>query len=281
MKIIDFRLRPPVGGFLNLRIFSRPDITFSNTRRVGFEPAPSALEKSVEMLFREMDAVGIERGVVVGRTSGPLGVVSNADVAAVARQYPDRFTPVASVDVSNRKTAMAQIEEARSLGMSMLNLEPGALPNPMHLDDRRIYPIYAYCEDNNIPVILMSGGSPGPDISYTAPVHLDRVLCDFPDLTVVASHGSWPWVQEAIHIAYRRPNLYLSPDMYLHELPGMEDYIRAANTFLSDRFLFGTAYPLTPVKEYTEWFLTLPIKPDVMEKVLYKNAARLLKLEGA
>lgn len=280
MKIIDFRLRPPVGGLLNLRIFTRPDIAFGFTRSVGFEPAQSAVEKSIDMLFSEMDSVGITRGVIVGRNSGPLGKVSNPDVAAIAQRYPDRFIPVASVDVSDRKTAMAQIEEAKSLGMSMINLEPGMLPIPMHIDDRRIYPIYAYCEDNKIPVILMTGGNAGPDISYTAPEHLDRVLADFPQMTVVAAHGSWPWVQETLHMALRRPNLYLSPDMYLHNLPGMEDYIRAANTFLADRFIFGTAYPLTPVKEYTEWFLTLPLKPEVMEKVLYKNAARLLKLDA-
>lgn len=279
MTIIDFRLRPPVGGFLDLRIFSGQHISFVFTRRTGFEPAPSAKQKSIELLFEEMNAVGVTHGVIVGRNSGPLGRMSNQAVADVAKTYPDKFFPVASVDVTERKSAILQIEEARALGMNMLNLEPGALPVPMHLDDRRIYPIYAYCEDNKIPVILMSGGSPGPDISYTEPAHLDRVLADFPDLTVIASHGSWPWVNEVLHIAFRRSNLYVCPDMYLHELPGMEDYIRAANTFLEDRFLFGTAYPLTPVKEYTEWFLKLPLKPAVMDKVLWQNAARLLNVK--
>jgi predicted TIM-barrel fold metal-dependent hydrolase len=175
---------------------------------------------------------------------------------------------------------MIQIDEARSLGIGIFNIEPGALAWPMQLDDRRLYPIYAHLEDNNWPVILLSGANAGPDISYTGPEHLDRVLADFPKLTVVSSHGNWPWVQEIIHIAFRRPNLYLSPDMYLHNLPGMDDYIKAANGFLSDRFIFGTAYPLCPIVEYTEWFLRLPLKPDVMEKVLYQNAARVLGLES-
>lgn len=276
MKIIDFRLRPPIKGFLNMRIFARPDLRDKNTRLIGFEPAASASEKSLNLLFKEMDEVGITRGVIVGRNSDILGSVSNIDVAAVANEYPDRFTPVASVDVSNRKVAIRQIQEAQELGMKMVNIEPGALPIPLHVDDRRIYPVYAYCEDNGIPVILMSGGSPGPDISFTEPVHLDRVLADFPDLTVIGSHGNWPWVHQVLHIAYRRSNLYLSPDMYLHNMPGMDDYLQAANSFLADRFIFGTAYPIIPVKEYTEWFLKLPLKPEVMEKVLYKNAARLL-----
>lgn len=278
MKIIDFRLRPPISGFLNMRSYTLPDRRNHTTRRLGFEPPPSAEERSMELLFREMDDAGVTRAVIVGRTSELLGSVANADVAAVAQLHPDRFIPVASIDVTNRKKAIQQIDEAVALGMPMVNIEPGAMAIPMHVDDRRIYPVYAYCEDRGIPIILMSGGAAGPDISYTAPVHLDRVLADFPTLTVIGSHGNWPWVQETIHIAFRRQNLYLSPDMYLHNLPGMDDYVRAANTFLADRFIFGTAYPLAPVKEYTEWFLKLPLRPEVMEKVLYTNAAKLLRL---
>lgn len=278
MKIIDFRLRPPIKGFLNARIYARPDIRNRFTRQLGFEPAPSAEQKSAELLFQEMDLAGITRGVIVGRNTAVLGAVPNADVAEVARTHPDRFIPAAAIDAVDRRDAMRQLKEALDLGIRIINVEPGALSTPMHVDDGRMYPLYAYCEDNKIPVIIMSGGSPGPDISYTEPAHLDRVLAHFPDLTVVASHGNWPWVQEIIHVAFRRPNLYLSPDMYLYNLPGMDDYIKAANGFMRDRFLFATAYPLCPLVEYTRWFLGLPIAPDAMEKILYGNAARILGL---
>jgi predicted TIM-barrel fold metal-dependent hydrolase len=86
-------------------------------------------------------------------------------------------------------------------------------------------------------------------------------------------------VHQIIHVALRRPNLYLSPDMYLYNMPGMDDYLRAANGFLQDRFLFATCYPMCPIIEYTEWFMRLPLRHEVMEKALYRNAARLLGLE--
>lgn len=280
MKIIDFRLRPPAMGFLNARIYTRPDIRNRFTRQLGFEPAPSAEEKSLELMFEEMAAAGIQQGVCVGRNSSVLGSVSNADVAAVAKAYPDKFHPVGSIEAATRKEAMAQMQEILDLGIRIVNLEPGVWATPMHVDDRRLYPLYAFCEDNGIPVIMMTGGNAGPDITYTNPEHIDRVLGDFPDLTVISSHGNWPWVQEIIHVAFRRPNLYLSPDMYLYNLPGHADFIQAANSFLADRMLFGTAYPMCPLKEYTEWFLTLPIKPDAMEKILHGNAERLLAQAG-
>jgi predicted TIM-barrel fold metal-dependent hydrolase len=277
MNIIDFRLRPPHGGFLNAN-FKRVEIIARFTRQLGFEPAESVKQLSMDLLFDEMRQAGISRGVVVGRNTAQIGAVSNAEVARIVQEFPDRFTAIASVDPVNRKDAMRQIEEALGLGMNMINMEPGLSSVPLYFDDRRLYPIYAYCEDRGIPVMLMGGGNTGPDISYSSPEHIDRVLNDFPTLTVISSHANWPWAKEIVHVAFRRENLYISPDMYLHNLPGMEDYLKAANSFLSERFLFGTAYPLTPVVEYTKWFLELPIKPDAMENILSRNAERLLAM---
>ncbi|MCC6305069.1 MAG: amidohydrolase [Rhodobacteraceae bacterium] len=277
MPIIDFRLRPPYGGFLKAN-FSRVKIIERFTNQLGFEQPRSVKELSIDLLFEEMRQAGITKGVVVGRNTAQIGAVSNADVAAIVRQFPDRFVAVASVDPVTRKDAMRQIEEARALGMNMINMEPGLSAVPLHFDDRRLYPIYAYCEDKGMPVILMGGGNTGPDVGYSAPEHIDRVLNDFPSLTVISAHGSWPWAQQIIHVAFRRPNLYLSPDMYLHHLPGMDDYIKAANSFLSERFLFGTAYPMTPVVDYTRWFQSLPIRPEAMENIMFRNAERLLAM---
>ena len=279
MSIIDFRLRPPIGEFLQTRIYSAPDNRDRYTRSLGFDPAPSAQQQSMELLFQEMNAAGITKGVVVARATDKLGTIRNQEVAAIAKKHSEIFIGVGAANPSNRRVAISEIATARQLGLKLVNLEPGATHPAMHVDDRTMYPIYAYCEDEQIPLIIMCGGAAGPTLDYTAPQRLDRVLADFPELTVVASHGGWPWVQEVLHVAFRRPNLYISPDMYLHRLPGMNDYLLAANGFLAERFLFGTAYPFCPLVPYTKWFKSLPIKPDVMENILYKNAARLLGLE--
>ena len=54
------------------------------------------------------------------------------------------------------------------------------------------------------------------------------------------------------------------------------DYINAANGFMSERFLFATAYPLMPLKGVVETFLKFPLKESVLDRILYKNAAELL-----
>jgi predicted TIM-barrel fold metal-dependent hydrolase len=86
-------------------------------------------------------------------------------------------------------------------------------------------------------------------------------------------------VSEILHIAFRRPNVYVSPDMYLYNMPGMDDYLKAANGFLAERFIFATAYPLVPLQEYAQWFVRLPLKAENLERCVYRNVAGLLGIQ--
>ena len=277
-KAIDFRLRPPLRGFLDTAMYKETERISNYTRNLGFEPAPSAVKQSIDLLIEEMDQSGVSAGLVVGRHAGALGSLSNEDVIEICSEYPGRFFGAASFDPTDRRGAVLQIKSAVEAGMKVINIEPGAYPMPMLPDDRRLYPIYAYCEDANLPILLMAGGNAGPDIKYTNPEALDHVLVDFPELTVVLTHGGWPWVSQVLHLAMRRPNLYVSPDMYLANMPGMDDYLKAANGFLMDRFIYATSYPLCPVAGYADWYRTLPLSDEALEKTMYKNAARILGL---
>jgi predicted TIM-barrel fold metal-dependent hydrolase len=276
MKIIDFRVRPPLKGFLDMVMYSNGERRDRFTRQLGLEPAPSAVQRSMPLLLEEMKAASVVHGVITGRTSDFLGSVSNADVAAIVREYPGRFSAIAAIDPTQRKAAIAQIDSALSDGFLGVTIEPGAYPVPIYADDRRLYPIYAHLEDRNVPVVIMTGGNAGPDLSYSNPIQLDRVAADFPNLRIAVSHGNWPWVSEILHVAFRRSNVYVSPDMYLYNMPGMDDYLKAANGFLAERFIFATAYPLVPLQAYAEWFVKLPLKPENMEKCVYRNAASFL-----
>lgn len=280
MAIIDFRVRPPSGGYLSMLLYSDGDRRDRLTRQHGFEPARSATEQSMPALIEEMDRAGVRIGVVIGRNSGPLGSISNDAVMEIVRATPGRFVGVASIDPSNRTAACREITRALSAGMRAVNIEPGSYAQPLMVDDRRLYPIYAHLEDKDVPVIIMAGGSAGPDLSYTAPENLDRVAADFPSLKIVVSHGGWPWVHQVLHIAYRRQNVFLSPDQYLAGLAGHDDYVKAANGFLSDRFIYASSYPFLPVDAYAAWFKRLPIKPEAMEKILWGNAAKLLGIDA-
>ncbi len=276
--LIDFRLRPPLPGYLETAMYANPQRRDRFTRQLGLEPAPSATQKSIALCLAEMDAADVGIGVLPARHSDMHGSTSNAAVEKIVRDHPGRFIGLACVDPMNRRQAIAELDRAIEAGFRGVNIEPGAYPIPLYPDDRRLYPVYAHCEDKALPVVIMAGGNGGPDPSYSNPVHVDRVAADFPTLPIVVSHGGWPWVHQILHVAYRRPNVYLSPDMYLSNMPGMRDYLDAANGFLQDRFIYASSYPLCPIKQYADWFMTLPIEPEVRSKLTYANAAKLLKL---
>lgn len=274
--IIDFRIRPPVGGFRDTLMYTRGERRDGFTRTVGFEPSIAAQQQSMTLLLQEMDQAKVDVGVVVGRLAGTLGSVPNEDVQSIVETHPQRFIGAASIDPTSRVGACRAIDHARQAGFKLINIEPGSYPIPMYADDRRLYPIYGHCEDRQVVVILMVGGTAGPDLSYSDPIRTDRVLADFPNLKVVVAHGGWPWVTEILHIAFRRPNMYLSPDMYFSRMPGWEQYVTAADTFLSDRMLYASSFPFCPVKAYKDWFETLPIKAGNLTKVMGANARKLL-----
>lgn len=235
----------------------------------------------MELMLKEMEEGGVTMGVVPGRQANPfMGNVPNDDIVEIVREYPDRFIGVAGIDPTVPGRAIDEIERVVVNGpLVAVGMEPGVLPNPMYCDDRRIYPVYEYCERHGIPVLLMGGGGNGPDLSHSNPEHIDRVCGEFPNMTVINTHGGYPWVQQICFTAFKRPNLYLCPDMYMYNIPGVSDYVMAANTFLQDRFVFGTAYPFIGFREGVEGFKALPFKPEVLPKLLYQNAIRALKLD--
>lgn len=280
MRVIDFRLRPPFGAFRELIAFKDAVRTTRLARDLGFEIAPSVRERSMDLLLREMDAAGVCRGVITGRTGTVFGSVGNEVIEQVVAAHPGRFVGMAYVAPHDRKAAVAEIDRAIGAGFKGIVIEPGLALPPMHLDDPRLYPVYAHLEDRRIPLVFMAGGNAGPDLTYSSPEHIDHVARDFPALRIVSAHGNWPWVGEILHVCYRRPNIYLSPDMYLFGgLPGARDYINAANGFMADRFLFGSAYPVLPVEKAVPEFLKFPLREDVVDRVLYGNAQRLLGLD--
>lgn len=101
-----------------------------------------------------------------------MGNVPNEDIAAIVADYPEKFIGVAGIDPTNRAKALEEIERFVVNGpLKAVGMEPGVLASPMYADDRRIYPIYEYCAEHGIPVLLMGGGGNGPGSQPQQPDH--------------------------------------------------------------------------------------------------------------
>lgn len=276
--VIDFRLRPPFGGYLNIGMYADKTAADFYASNIGMDRSESARQESMELLLQEMDDNGIDMGVATGRIGHKKGNVSNDEIIRLIKAYPDKFAGLAGLDAADVRGSIRELRRVCVDGpLKGVVLEPGTMEKPLYAHDARLYPIYAECEAHGIPVMLMLGGRAGPDRSYSDPRIISRLAADFPGVTFIVAHGCWPFVQEILGVCFYQENIYISPDLYFFNLPGQDDYIRAGNLYMQDRFLFGSAYPFTPlscVHQFRNAF-----HPNVQEKLLYTNAARLLKLD--
>jgi predicted TIM-barrel fold metal-dependent hydrolase len=83
---------------------------------------------------------------------------------------------------------------------------------------------------------------------------------------------------ESLALAIKHQNFYISPDIYCF-FPGGELYVNAITT-LQDQFIFATAYPMAGLKESVDGQMKFSLSKEVMQKYMYGNAARLLKVES-
>jgi predicted TIM-barrel fold metal-dependent hydrolase len=122
---------------------------------------------------------------------------------------------------------------------------------------------------------MRGGGS--VRLALSNPMLLDDVAIEFPDLTIVMAHPSFPWQDEALAVATHKPNVYIdlsgwSPKYFPPQL------VRYANSLLQDKVMFGSDYPLITPDRWLADFGNLDIKPQVRPKILKDNAVRVLNL---
>lgn len=230
-----------------------------------------------------VSASGNSPGARAGRRQMPDRTASNDYMADMQAKHPGKLISVAGIDAGSVfHNALEEIDRCHGMGLRAVFIEPGRSP-ACYPDDRRIYPIYEKCVERNMTVIIQTSGNwAGTLVDCANPKYIDQVAVDFPKLRIVAAHGCYPFIREAITVASRHENVYMEPDVYMLHL-GAEDWVKAVNqnSFgFEDKYLFGSAYPLYPIKPFVEAFFKLPWKQEVLPKILYKNALRAFNLEN-
>jgi predicted TIM-barrel fold metal-dependent hydrolase len=211
--------------------------------------------------------------------------IANEEVAELAAENSDVLIPFASIDPAKGKLG---VREARRLiedyGVRGFKFHPsmqGFYPN-----DRQAYALYGAIEGAGLPALFHTGqtgvgaGTPGGmgiRLKYSNPMYLDDVAVDFPGMTIILAHPSFPWQEEALAVATHKPNVYIdlsgwSPKYFPQVL------VQYCNTLLKKKVLFGSDYPAITPDRWIEDFARLPIKPEVRPLIMKENAARLLKL---
>jgi predicted TIM-barrel fold metal-dependent hydrolase len=259
----------------------RPEWREAAARYFGESGLPTAEDVAAYYRERQMAAVifTVDAETVTGRPAVP-----NDEIAEVAAANPDVLIPFASVD-PNKPGA---VEEARRLirdhdfrGFKFHPNIQAFFPN-----DRAFYPLYEVIAEAGLPALFHSGhsgigaglpGGGGIRLKYSNPMCIDDVAVDFPELTIVLAHPSFPWQDEAISVALHKRQVYLdlsgwSPKYFPPQL------VQYANTLLKDRVLFGSDYPMITPDRWLRDFEQADFKDEVRPLILKENAARFLKL---
>ena len=213
--------------------------------------------------------------------------IPNQEVIDAARENSDMMMAFASVDPHKGKfgalEARRLIEEQGVSGFKFHPSLQGFFPN-----DRMAYRIYEVIAEHKLPAIFHSGhsgigtgmrGGGGVRLKYSNPMHLDDVAADFPDMTIIIAHPSWPWQDEALSVCLHKPNVYIdlsgwSPKYFPPQL------VQYANSQLKHKMLFGSDYPVLAPDRWIKDFAEAGFKPEVHELILKKNAIKVLKLDA-
>ena len=213
--------------------------------------------------------------------------IPNDEVLDAARANSDMMIAFGSVDPHKGRMGLREVKQLIGEGVGGFKFHPtcqGFFPN-----DRMAYPMYEAMAEAKMPVIFHSGhsgmgsglrGGGGLRLKYSNPMHLDDVAADFPDMTIIIAHPSWPWQDEALSVCLHKPNVYIdlsgwSPKYFSPSL------IQYANSMIPDKVLFGTDYPLITPERWMRDYESAGFRPELKPLIFKENAIRALGLAKA
>jgi len=209
-------------------------------------------------------------------------MVSNDDVLALAAENADIMIAFSSVNPTRGADAVREARRLIKAGTRGFKLHPPL--QQFRANDPAVYPFYEVINEARLPVIFHTGhsgigtgmrGGGGVRLKYGNPMDVDDVAVDFPDMSIVLAHPSFPWQDEALSICLHKPQVFIdlsgwSPKYFPPSL------IQYANTLLRQKMLFGSDFPFITPERWLGDFEKTSIREDVRPLILKENAKRLL-----
>ena len=240
----------------------------------------------------DMKRAGIEYGVMVSFAPDPQLKNTNFWTVAITRAGKNRparypmLIPFISVSPTMKgKTPVQELEHKLAWGMKGLKIHPigqGFAP-----DDRRMWPVYEWLVQHNLPLIAHSGINVRPDAQtdLARPRRWLPVLHDFSALRLILAHMGGGFWEEAVQIARQYPHVLFDtaiavshvntgPQTWLND----DQAVELIRTIGADRVLFGSDYPWIDPRGDIERIRRLALTEDEKREVLGENDARAMSL---
>lgn len=175
---------------------------------------------SSDEIVAAMDEAGIDVSIVfgndqadavsrmasdAGENSGQMNF-SVEEAAKFCAGCPERLFFVTSVHPTRERPEREVRRAVELFGAKGVKLYPHS---GFTADDRRLYPVYEYCQEAKVPVIIHTGFKAvrWQRMKYNNPVNADDVATDFPELQLALCHCGYPWTEEFMAVAASNPNV--------------------------------------------------------------------------
>jgi uncharacterized protein len=280
-KVIDLMLAIPVSEdnsewyeqFKPLLRDAESLAMFKMPVQYMFKDIPKAgpVADKVSWTLGQMDRFNIERAMI--------GFDERSEGAMTAHaKFRNRFFFDLPVNPNLGMDEVRRIRESkRKYGIDAVSVFPAGVNPQVPINDKRFYPIYTACVEENLP-IFVNAGVPGPRVPGACQdVHLvDEVCWFFPDLKFVMRHGAEPHVDMAVKLMLKYPNLYYSTSAFAPKHYPKE-IIQFANTRGADKILYAGYFPMgLSLERIFAELAGLPLRDEVWPKFLRTNALKVL-----
>jgi predicted TIM-barrel fold metal-dependent hydrolase len=148
-------------------------------------------------------------------------------------------------------------------------------------DDPAMVPIYHAAIEHGLPIAFHCGYDIGfdddPIPDRASPARLARVLDALPELRVLCTHmGGWKFWDDARAFLAGR-DVYWETSFCLAHMTD-EQFLEHLHSHRTDRVCFGTDWPWqSPAQDRTH-LESLGLEPELLNAILFKNAAQFLGL---
>ena len=209
---------------------------------------------------RMMDELGIEKAVIMPFNDPWLMSMEftidavHKNLYEMKQRYPGKFYAFADIDTRNTSTESAEAIHKAIVEYGLDGIKIHTNNTGIDLDSSYNQPIFAYAQENKIPVAIHS--YPNSEDDRSAAYRIVNVLEQYPDLIVIVSHmGAHQWEQLLPTRAYVDISAILPDYVRTYGIAKTNEILRK---FGADRLIFATDYPdsriLEPDEIYSSYF---------------------------
>ncbi len=245
---------------------------------------PNAAIASAEDLLSAMDRDGVERAVVMGMgwTDPDVATEANDYIIQAVADNPSRLTGLCSVNPAWGERAYSEAKRCLAAGLSGIG-ELHADTQGFDITDVAVMaPVMELARADAYPVLVHGSEPVGhryPGKGSTTPDKLYRFIQNFPGNPIICAHwgGGLPFYSLMPEVKESLKNVYFdsaaSPFLYQPDV-----FNAVADLVGAGKVLFASDYPLMDISRPLEQARSAGLAPDVEERLLSGNAAKLFRL---